>query len=161
MSWRFSQASRVFQPLAVVVTAASVTCFRPTPVGGREVESVLRKKIAWQAGLDATGISPGLIDGRVGPKTQLATREFQRRHGLPATGELDQATADAWWESYNGSVQQAVATGEAEVTTSGPSSSQAVRAILGAAKAIMNKRLDPDVTDQEIKDEVRANWPTN
>jgi lipoprotein-anchoring transpeptidase ErfK/SrfK len=61
--------------------------------GGSERESSLRRIIAWQVALDHVGFSPGLIDGTVGPKTRLATAEFQRVHGLPQTGELDEATA--------------------------------------------------------------------
>jgi lipoprotein-anchoring transpeptidase ErfK/SrfK len=58
-------------------------------------ESTLRRNIAWQIALDRVGFSPGLIDGRQGGKTELATREFQRVHGMPQTGQLDKATADA------------------------------------------------------------------
>ena len=57
-----------------------------------EGETSLRKKIAWQVALDRVGFSPGLVDGRLGPKTTIATQEFQRVHGLPMTGQLDEAT---------------------------------------------------------------------
>jgi lipoprotein-anchoring transpeptidase ErfK/SrfK len=58
-----------------------------------DTEASLRKRIAWQAALDRVGFSPGLVDGRLGPKTTIATQEFQRVHGLPVTGQLDEATA--------------------------------------------------------------------
>lgn len=58
-------------------------------------ETQLRRNIAWQVALDGVNFSPGLIDGLIGPKTALATREFQRVRGLPATGQLDSATAEA------------------------------------------------------------------
>ena len=64
------------------------------PVSG-ESESTLRHNLAWQIGLEHVGFSPGLIDGRIGPKTRLATRELQRVHGLKVTGELDEATKAA------------------------------------------------------------------
>jgi peptidoglycan lytic transglycosylase B len=35
------------------------------------------------------------IDGVRGPRTDSALRAFQARHGLPATGECDDATLDA------------------------------------------------------------------
>jgi len=59
---------------------------------GQDNESLLRRSVAWQIALDRIGFSPGLIDARIGPKTQLATREFQRVRGLPTTGQLDKAT---------------------------------------------------------------------
>src|SRR4051794_38951643 len=40
----------------------------------------------------ALGVDP---DGVVGPKTRAAIRKFQRSHGLPVTGRLDQATRQA------------------------------------------------------------------
>jgi len=51
--------------------------------------------LAWQIALDRHAFSPGVIDGKIGPKTTLATREFQRCRRLPETGTLDQATAAA------------------------------------------------------------------
>jgi len=60
-----------------------------------EGERSLRRRVAWQVCLDNIGFSPGLIDGRIGPKTRLATRAFQRVRQLPITGELDPATTKA------------------------------------------------------------------
>jgi lipoprotein-anchoring transpeptidase ErfK/SrfK len=60
-----------------------------------EAEATLRRQLAWQIALEAVGFSPGIIDGAIGPKTRLATREFQRVRGLPQTGELDATTAQA------------------------------------------------------------------
>ncbi|MBI4581986.1 MAG: murein L,D-transpeptidase [Planctomycetes bacterium] len=67
----------------------------PASARAQEAESVLRRDVAWQIALDRLGFSPGLIDGRIGPKTTLATREFQRVRGLPITGRLDPATTEA------------------------------------------------------------------
>ncbi len=53
------------------------------------------RNIAWQVALDRSGFSPGLIDGTIGRKTELATREFQRSRGLSVTGRLDSPTASA------------------------------------------------------------------
>jgi len=74
-----------------LVTASVVPAEAPM----RPSEAELRRVTAWQVALDRIGFSPGLIDGRVGPKTRLATFEFQRVHGLPRTGRLDEATAAA------------------------------------------------------------------
>lgn len=45
-----------------------------------------------QARLENLGFHPGAIDGRLGPETTSALTAFQRKHGLDATGELDEAT---------------------------------------------------------------------
>jgi lipoprotein-anchoring transpeptidase ErfK/SrfK len=42
--------------------------------------------------LDRLAISPGIIDGRSGENMSKAIVEFQRRHGLNATGRLDVST---------------------------------------------------------------------
>ena len=55
----------------------------------------LREIVAWQVALEGAGFSAGIIDGKLGPKTFLALREWQRAHGLPVTGRLDAATAEA------------------------------------------------------------------
>lgn len=44
--------------------------------------------------LDQARFSPGIIDGRWGKNTEKAVYWFQDAHGLPATGEVDQATVD-------------------------------------------------------------------
>lgn len=58
-------------------------------------EATLRRNLAWQVALEYVGFSPGLIDGKTGPRTSIATQEFQRVRGLPITGQLDDATAEA------------------------------------------------------------------
>ncbi len=63
------------------------------PARGEDESLPLR--LAWQIALERAGFSPGLIDGQLGPKTKLATREFQRARGLPLTGVLDTATSSA------------------------------------------------------------------
>ena len=59
------------------------------------VRETFLRDLAWQIALDRVGFSPGVIDGRIGPKTRYATAELQRVRGLPRTGELDEATARA------------------------------------------------------------------
>ncbi|HSW45131.1 MAG TPA: L,D-transpeptidase [Phycisphaerae bacterium] len=76
-------------PLVILLMVLPAVAAEPSS------ESALRRGIAWQVALDRVGYSPGLIDGNVGPKTHLATAEFQRVHGLPRTGQLDPTTASA------------------------------------------------------------------
>lgn len=48
-----------------------------------------------QRRLVALGYDPGPVDGKMGPKTRDAIRQFQRMHGLMATGIVGPKTADA------------------------------------------------------------------
>lgn len=56
--------------------------------GGMDHEKV---KAAQQA-LKDKGHDPGDVDGRMGPKTQQALRDFQKAQGIQATGRLDAKT---------------------------------------------------------------------
>lgn len=78
--------------LLAAIAPAVATAQTPPPRAERQ-ELSLAWKVAWQIALDRVGISPGVIDGKPGPKTRLATREFQRVRGLDQTGRLDAATA--------------------------------------------------------------------
>ena len=76
-------------PLLWAVVASAVT--QPPGSPGDS----LRSRIAWQIALERVGFSPGLIDGKGGSRTELATREFQRSRGMTETGTLDTATSSA------------------------------------------------------------------
>ena len=47
---------------------------------------------AVQQALKDKGHDPGEVDGKMGPKTQAALRDFQSKEGLNASGRLDAAT---------------------------------------------------------------------
>ncbi|HEU5196705.1 MAG TPA: peptidoglycan-binding domain-containing protein, partial [Methylomirabilota bacterium] len=47
---------------------------------------------AVQQALKDKGHDPGNIDGKMGPKTQAALRDFQNKEGLKASGRLDAET---------------------------------------------------------------------
>jgi len=47
---------------------------------------------AVQQALKDQGIDPGEVDGRMGPKTQSALREYQKKEGLKESGRLDAET---------------------------------------------------------------------
>jgi localization factor PodJL len=36
------------------------------------------------------GYDPGPADGRAGPKTTRAVKDYQQKSGVPATGQIDQ-----------------------------------------------------------------------
>ena len=46
-----------------------------------------------QQALKDKGHDPGDVDGKMGPKTQGALRDYQQKEGLKATGRLDAETA--------------------------------------------------------------------
>jgi hypothetical protein len=48
-----------------------------------------------QRRLQEAGFAPGDIDGVLGPQTRTALRQYQAKHGLPKTGDLDEATLRA------------------------------------------------------------------
>jgi len=85
------QAATIWLMISLAASAG------PAPAGGPDAAAPddLLAGLAWQLALERVGFSPGVLDGRPGPKTRLATREFQRVRGLPRTGELDAATARA------------------------------------------------------------------
>jgi peptidoglycan hydrolase-like protein with peptidoglycan-binding domain len=62
--------------------------------GGKDVMAMAgdEKVKAVQQALKDKGHHPGTVDGRMGPKTQQALRDFQKAHGMQATGELDAKT---------------------------------------------------------------------
>jgi len=85
----YAAASRI-RPLCLLILFAFVSIpFHAQPEKAGNVD----RNLAWQIALDREGFSPGVIDGKPGAKTNLATSEFQRARGLAVTGNLDDATA--------------------------------------------------------------------
>lgn len=72
--------------LALLLVAALCHAQATTP-------SPMLANLRLQIALERECFSPGVLDGRTGPKTALALAEFQRVRGLPATGKLDESTA--------------------------------------------------------------------
>jgi len=60
-----------------------------------------------QEKLSAAGHDAGAADGKMGPKTQAALKEFQQSKGLQASGQLDQKTVAALGVSSGGSSSSA------------------------------------------------------
>jgi peptidoglycan hydrolase-like protein with peptidoglycan-binding domain len=48
-----------------------------------------------QQQLKSAGLYKGTVDGKLGTDTQQAIEQFQQKHGLPATGTLDEQTMAA------------------------------------------------------------------
>jgi lipoprotein-anchoring transpeptidase ErfK/SrfK len=89
--------SRARATAATAANAAGArgTAATTTIAAGAPSELSLAQCLAWQVALDRASFSPGILDGRPGAKTELATREFQRIRRLPMTGRLDAATAQS------------------------------------------------------------------
>jgi len=62
--------------------------------GGMAMAGDEKVKAAQQA-LKDKGHDPGEVDGKMGPKTQAALRDFQKAQGMQATGRLDAKTMQA------------------------------------------------------------------
>jgi len=90
MSWTSRTAWTHLRAAGLLLALAGVAA-----AGPGEQEGTIQSRLAWQIALDRAGFSPGIIDGQIGRKTQVATREFQRAGGLAVTGVLDAATAAA------------------------------------------------------------------
>lgn len=111
----FAQASPATRPtngvLVIPVTDASGRQAEPmvlVPVQARSVAEPPRPRpastnvpaaspvdervLAAQVALARLAISPGSLDGLMGPQTRAAIRAFQLREGLPASGALDDST---------------------------------------------------------------------
>ncbi|HEV8378498.1 MAG TPA: L,D-transpeptidase [Tepidisphaeraceae bacterium] len=82
--------------MRIVSRAILVLLFLAAPVMGQvKLDAQTREALSWQIALEREGFSPGIIDGKSGPKLALATSEYQRRFGLKVTGTLDAATGEA------------------------------------------------------------------
>lgn len=79
--------NQVMRPAPAPIPANPYSSAASAP-GVRPVQSGLEAQVA----LARLGFSPGSIDGVTGSQTRSALRAFQKRMGLPQTGELDSAT---------------------------------------------------------------------
>jgi Putative peptidoglycan binding domain len=97
LPWRASPAEQVVTATAPV-TPASDRDIAKAPAEARPHvpqdpgAAVIRQV---QARLTQMGFDPGPLDGRLGPKTDAALRQFQAASGLPVNGRLERATRRA------------------------------------------------------------------
>jgi len=85
-------ATGLLAPIAQAGDRAA-SAARKDSAGGKSPAPVYSEQLlARQIALDRAGFSPGLIDGKSGPRTRSALCAFQRFAGLTASGEFDVAT---------------------------------------------------------------------
>jgi len=89
--------------------------------GAGMAENTGQVKAAQQA-LKDQGLDPGPIDGKMGPKTKAALRDYQQKQGLKATGRLDTKTASKLGVEKTSSGSSSTSPA-ASPSTSAPSSS--------------------------------------
>ncbi len=82
---------RAFVPVLLVLAASSFAAKRPV----KKPPPVDQQALLIQALLDRAHFSPGQIDATQGELTRLVLAAFQSQHGLPATGNPDDATMQA------------------------------------------------------------------
>jgi len=80
---------------------------------------------AIQQALKDQGHDPGEIDGKMGPKTQAALRDFQQKQGLKASGRLDAETSAKLGVEAKTSAAPSSSSPAASPSTSAPASSDA------------------------------------
>jgi hypothetical protein len=71
--------------------------FEAAPYEGSSQEVMVRDA---QVALRDAGYEPGNIDGKMGPRTRAAIRQFQTSRGLPQTGTLDETTQQQLFAAY-------------------------------------------------------------
>jgi peptidoglycan hydrolase-like protein with peptidoglycan-binding domain len=84
-------AGSAFAQTTTPSTEGKATGKSDTMKSGRSKMSGEQVKAVQQA-LKDKGHDPGAVDGRMGPKTQAALRDFQSKEGLKTTGRLDAET---------------------------------------------------------------------
>jgi peptidoglycan hydrolase-like protein with peptidoglycan-binding domain len=114
------------------------------PQSVRDVQQALKQK----------GFDVGAVDGRMGPETQSALREFQRSQGLPQSGNLDQQTLSALGVSAQGPSSQSTSARGHGSQASGTSSMSGGASASGASH-------DTDQGMQQNRDRMQNNGTTN
>lgn len=76
-----------FPPRTMQASDSPTPTSRPTPTNATDLASAQRF-------LNSIGYDCGPVDGRMGPRTGGCLREFQSDTGIPATGQLDDATVE-------------------------------------------------------------------
>ena len=77
----------------VLTTSSQVNLGKPAYHGGGSGGNAAVRDI--QSGLQRLGYNPGPADGRMGPKTSAAIRQYQQDNGMAVDGRPSQAVLDS------------------------------------------------------------------
>jgi peptidoglycan hydrolase-like protein with peptidoglycan-binding domain len=92
---------------------------------------------AAQQALRDQGMDPGSVDGVMGPKTQAALRDYQKKEGLKETGRLDAETMSKL------GVSSKTSAGDSSSPAASPSTSTTPDAVTAPADASKDAAKDP------------------
>ena len=90
-----AQAIAQTAPLTIVPAQATTAAAVATPAAGAQLPATsgeIGGPIEIQTALANAGFYTGTIDGKAGPKTQQAIKDFQGAHGLTADGRVGSKT---------------------------------------------------------------------
>jgi len=110
-----AQATLPFEQAAPAAVTAAVS-MAPAPIAPVETAATaVRTKIGSgteiQQALKQAGFYQGSVDGKVGPKTQQAIKEFQQAHQLKADGKVGPKTWAALASYLNATAQDTASSG--------------------------------------------------
>ncbi len=84
----------VIAAVAFAVPAQAQTT-RPAAPARLSASRQLRINLAWQIALNAANFSPGVVDGKFGPKSKMALQEYTARYFPAGTSGFDKQVYDA------------------------------------------------------------------
>ena len=131
---------------------------KPAPAPRPLDEEVMRLQIM----LDRANISPGCIDGRFGNQSHVALRAWQKREGLPPTGEMDEAVRARLAGQADAFTTHTVASSDAEGLAPVPVGWRAKAQVDELAHATVLERLAEryHLTQRALKElNPSASWP--
>ncbi len=102
--WIKKDGLKVFAPARRLLALISISFFLSVPLAWSEkidTNTPETNTSAVQLALKSKGFNPGQIDGLMGPNTRQAIAEFQRATELLATGQLDDQTFEALFETVS------------------------------------------------------------
>ena len=97
--WKISTTAALVSLVFAGSAFAQATTGTEMKAEGKKMRKMMaagdEKVKAAQQALKDKGYDAGAVDGRMGPKTQAALRDFQKAQGMESTGDLDPKTTQA------------------------------------------------------------------
>ena len=124
--WKISTTVALVSLVFAGSAFAQATTGTETKAEGKKMRKSMasgdEKVKAAQQALKDKGYDAGTVDGRMGPKTQAALRDFQKAQGMESTGDLDPKTTQALGMDMGttGSADASSTAGSASPSTESP-----------------------------------------